>query len=101
MSNTELVIISEWVVKELILTYKSVTSSNKSSAKTLSVKSPMQDLRWKLFFTEVGNGKINKMFDIQTSEFFLKAILIESSEVTNRHVTLKTNKTEIQVNPLK
>ncbi|CAG8630465.1 14786_t:CDS:2, partial [Funneliformis mosseae] len=93
------------IVKELIPAYKSVTFGNKSSAGTLPVKLSMadkqalafenietkcqkipynqkvkQDLRRKLFFTEVSDSKINKAFDIQISELSLEAILMGFSE---------------------
>ena len=40
-----------------------------------------QDLRRELSSTEVGDGKINKAFDIQIPELSLEAILMGSSEV--------------------
>ncbi|PKY27077.1 hypothetical protein RhiirB3_442646 [Rhizophagus irregularis] len=159
MTSTELVTLPEQVVKESIPACKSVTSGNKSSARTSPVKSSIvdkqalasenteaecqkvpynqkveQDLRRELSSTEVDDGKINKAFDIQIPELSLEAILMGSSEVTaqnivdlfrvamklrptntddigyegyedsvpnwNGHVTSKTNKTEIQANPL-
>ncbi|CAB5217466.1 unnamed protein product [Rhizophagus irregularis] len=111
MTSAELVTLPEQVVKESIPACKSVTSSNKSSAGTSPVKSPMadkqvlasentetecqkipynqkveQDLRRELSSTEVGDGKINKAFDIQIPELSLEAILIGSSEVTAQNI---------------
>src|SRR6266498_2328723 len=91
MTSAKLVTLPEQVVKESIPACKSVTSGNKSSVRTSSVKSSMvdkqvlasentetecqkipynqkveQDLRRELSSTEVGDGKINnKVFDIQ------------------------------------
>ena len=111
MTSAELVTLPEQVVKESIPAYKSVTSGNKSSAGTSPVKSSMvetsenidtacqkipynqkveQDLRRELSSTEVGDGKINKAFDIQIPELSLEAILMGSSEVTDR--TFRTSK---------
>ncbi|RIA79478.1 hypothetical protein C1645_840580 [Glomus cerebriforme] len=109
--STELVTLSEQVVKESILACKSITSGNKSSAGTSPVKLSMvnkqtltfentetecqkipynqkveQDLRRELSFTKVDNGNINKTFDIQISELSLEAILIESSKVIVQNI---------------
>ncbi|GES82689.1 hypothetical protein GLOIN_2v1869616 [Rhizophagus clarus] len=111
MTSAELVTLPEQVVKESIPACKSVTSGNKSSAGTSPVKSPMadkqalasentetecqnipynqkveQDLRRELSSTEVGDGKINKAFDIQIPELSLEAILMGSSEVTAQNI---------------
>ena len=45
-----------------------------------------QDLRWELSSTEVGDGKINKAFNIQIPELSLEAILMGSSEVTAQNI---------------
>jgi len=45
-----------------------------------------QDLRRELSSTEVGDGKINKAFDIQIPELSLEAILMGSSEVTAQNI---------------
>ena len=99
MTSAELVTLPEQVVKESIPACKSVTSGNKSSAGTSPVKSSMadkqalasentetecqkipynqkveQDLRRELSSTEVGDGKINKAFDIQIPELSLDGI---------------------------
>ena len=107
MTSAELVTLPEQVVKELIPVCKSITSGNKSSAETSPVKSSMvetsenidtkcqkipynqkveQDLRRELSSTEVGDGKINKAFDIQIPELSLEAILMGSSEVTAQNI---------------
>ncbi|CAG8519662.1 7455_t:CDS:1 [Funneliformis mosseae] len=107
MTSTELVTLSEQVVKESIPACKLITSGNKLSARTSSIKSSMvdkqtlasenietecqkisynqkikQDLRRELSSTEVDDGKINKVFDIQISKFSLEAILMGYSKVT-------------------
>src|SRR4051794_32925723 len=107
MTSAELVTLLEQVAKESISAYKSVTSSNKLSAGTSPVKLSMvnkqvlvfkntetecqkipynqkveQDLKQELSFTEVGDDKINKAFNIQIPELSLEAILMRSSEVT-------------------
>ena len=95
MISVKLVTLPEQVVKESIPACKSVISSNKSSAGTSPVKSSMvetsenidtecqkipynqkveQDLRRELSSTEVGDGKINKAFDIQIPELSLDGI---------------------------
>ena len=43
-------------------------------------------MRRELSFTEVGDDKINKAFDIQISELSLEAILMGSSEVTAQNI---------------
>jgi hypothetical protein len=111
MTSAELVTLPEQVVKESIPACKSVTSGNKSFAGTSPVKSPMadkqalafkntetecqkipynqkveQDLRRELSSTEVGDGKINKAFDIQIPELSLEAILMGSSEVMAQNI---------------
>ena len=43
-------------------------------------------MRRELSFTEVGDGKINKTFDIQISELSLEAILIGSSKVMAQNI---------------
>ncbi|PKK55480.1 hypothetical protein RhiirC2_858992, partial [Rhizophagus irregularis] len=105
ITSAELVTLPEQVVKESIPACKSVTSSNKSSAGISPVKSSMadkqalalasentetecqkipynqkveQDLRRELSSTEVGDGEINKAFDIQIPELSLEAILMGS-----------------------
>src|SRR5207249_4791763 len=97
--------------KESISACKSVTFGNKSSTGTSPVKSSMadkqalafentetecqkipynqkvkQDLRRELSFTEVGDSKINKTFDLQIPGLSLEAILMGSSEVTAQNI---------------
>ncbi len=43
-------------------------------------------MRRELSFTEVGDGKINKVFDIQIPELSLEVILMGSSEVTAQNI---------------
>ncbi|GES74862.1 hypothetical protein GLOIN_2v1869616 [Rhizophagus clarus] len=106
MTSAEPVTLPEQVVKESTLACKSVTSGNKSPVKSSMVdkqaptsenigmecqKIPYnqkmeQDLRQELSFTEVGDSKINKAFDIQIPELSLEAILMGSSEVTPQNI---------------
>ncbi|CAG8565706.1 8097_t:CDS:2 [Funneliformis mosseae] len=96
MTSVELVTITEQVVKKSISVCKSVTSSNKLSARTLPVKLPIankQVLAFKNTETECQKipynqkvNKINKVFDIQISKLSLEAILIESSEVMVQNI---------------
>ena len=111
MTSTEPVTLPEQVVKESTPACKSVTSGNKSFAGTSLVKLSMvdkqalasentetecqkipynqkveQDLRRELSSTEVGDGKINKTFDIQIPELSLEAVLMGSSEFTAQNI---------------
>ncbi|PKY43939.1 hypothetical protein RhiirA4_458075 [Rhizophagus irregularis] len=83
--STELVILPEQIVTKSIPVCKTFPPVNKSFAER-SIESSLTDKQTKLSSTEVGDGKINKAFDIQIPKLFLEAILMESSEIMAQNI---------------